>query len=335
MRSLVLTLLLIPTLFLSNGYTQDDTTWGLPEGAKRHTGKGNISFLKFSSDGNRLAVATMIGIWRYDVHAGAELALFTGHTEGVKNLAFSPDGSMLASTSNDLTIRLWNVDTRAHLSTLTGHKRPVEMLVYSPDGTILASSSQGSTIRLWNPETGKHLRSLAQFGLTDTNQQFPTLTRQTSWIEALAFSPDASTLASGDHEGTVQLWNVDNGRLLSTLKEHTEPIRALAFSRNGAILMSVDWEGTLHSWDAATRDYLSTLTLNGNEYWGLDFEFSADGTTLVSGVWAGKGKTILFWDINIGRASAPLMRHMIFASGGVDSTILLWDWEKIVRSTDR
>ena len=108
MRYLIRTLLLIPILFLSNGYTQDWTTWRLPEDAERRIGKGDISYLKFSPDGSRLAVSTTIGIWMYDTHTGAELALFTGHTDRVEALVFSPDGKILASGGMDNSMLLWN-----------------------------------------------------------------------------------------------------------------------------------------------------------------------------------------------------------------------------------
>ena len=410
MRYLIFTLLLMLTLFLSNGYTQDWTRWSLPEGAKMRIGKGDIRSLKFSPDGNQLAVATRIGIWIYNMDTGAELALLIGHTAQVQRLAFSPNGKILASTGNDSTLRLWNTQTGEqltviserrnlpwsltfspdgtmivsgcqtgiihawkiatgnrlitlrghtdsvealafspngkilasasedtsiqfpnpnnatpqesyhqdisirlwdisagkHLSALRGHKKPVKVLAFSPDGKILASAGMGGTVRLWNPDTGEQVRSLVQLGLTDTDQEFPVSTQQTAWIDELAFSPDGSTLASGDHHGTVRLWRVNDGKLLSTIKAHTNLVRALAFSRDKPIFMSVDRKGVLHTWSAATGSQLSTLTLSGHVGWGFALGFTASGTTLASVGWVPQNSSVQFWDISGNREFTPV-----------------------------
>ncbi|MDE0682776.1 MAG: WD40 repeat domain-containing protein, partial [Candidatus Poribacteria bacterium] len=160
--------------------------------------------------------------------------------------------------------------------------------------------------RLWNPDTEKQVRALVQFGLTDTHKELPAATRQAAWIDTLAFSPDGSTLASGDHHGITRLWRIDDGSLLSTAKPDTKPmprsIRALAFSRDKPIFMTVDWKGTIYAWNASTGTQLATLTLKGHEGWGRALGFAADGTTLMTAGW----DTVQFWDIEGDRESTPI-----------------------------
>ena len=91
----------------------------------------------------------------YDTATYQEVALLTGHTAGVRSVAFNPDGHTIASGSDDNTIRLWDVSAGRHLRTLTGHTGDVESVAFSPDGKTLASGSSDGTILLWELTTRK------------------------------------------------------------------------------------------------------------------------------------------------------------------------------------
>ncbi len=305
------------------------TRLSLPENAKVRLGKGAVIDLAYSPDGTRLAVASTVGIWLYNAQTYQELALFTGHTDYVNSVAFSPDGQTLASGSKDRSIRLWDISTGKLLHTLTLDIRAaVESVAFSPDGKKLASAEYGR-LHLWDVSTANLLHTFID--LKSSGSDIIPLAHA-----SVAFSPDGQTLASmmgGDNY--MRVWDVETGTLLHEFTGDTESV---AFSPNGKMLASPSGE-SIRLWNVENGEHLQTLT--GHNGFVFRVAFSPDGQMLASGYFArgnDDGGPIILWDVQTGKPLHTLIGHTYYitsvafspdgqtlASGSGDGTLRFWD----------
>ena len=234
--------------------------------------------LTYSPDGGTLAIETWEDgrqIHLLNARTGKSKRSLDWEGDGVRAIAFSPDGKILASGSwGDGIIRVWNAKNGKLQHKLSGHTESVETLVFSSDGKTLASGGGDRTIRLWNPKTGQLQR---------------TLEGHRHEVRSLAFSPNGNTLASGNWD-ELHLWNPRNGQLKQTIEGARG--EALAFSKDGQTLAAGRYR-VIHLLNARTGEIQRALS--GPPEAPSYLAFTPDGGTLVSG---GYDRTILLWDMN-------------------------------------
>ena len=288
--------------------------------------------------------------------------IVTGYEEDVliASMVFSPDGQTLASSGDDGTIRLWNLQGQLIGEPLRGHQGWVRSVAFSPDGQTLASGGDDGTIQRWSPQgqsIGEPLQghqggvltvAFSPDGQTLVSSGFDRTLRQwdlqgqpvgkplpgyEGWVVSIAFSPDTQTLVGGGWDGTLRRWDAQGQPIGEPLLGHQGWVLSVAFSPDGQTLASGGEDGTIRLWDSEGQPIRELL--QGHQGGVVSVAFSPDGQTLVSG---GVDGTIRLWNYRQGQPiGEPLQGHQgrvhialspdgrTLASGGNDGTILLWN----------
>jgi WD40 repeat protein len=218
----------------------------------------------------------------WDLAAGELLLESSGQSDRVLCVAFSADGTTLASGSGDTDkdVKLWEVPTGSLKGTLTGgHRTGITSLAFSPDGTVLASAGWDGRTVLWDVAEERVRSYLTENG-------YITL--------SVSFSPNGKILASGSGNGDIMLWDVSTGELVRTLVGHSSGVRSIAFSPDGLTLASCSSSfvaAEVRLWDletgTAARILNTAVSINC-------VAFGPEGTTLAAGSDDG---SVLVWDI--------------------------------------
>jgi hypothetical protein len=269
------------------------------------------------------AVCNGKNVFQYDTERnGLIREPMIGHSDEVFCGAYSPDGKLVASGSDDKTIRQWVVASGEPFGpVLVGHSSWVNRVAYSPNGKLLASGSDDETIRQWDVATGE------PFG--------PVLVGHTSWVSSVVYSPDGKLLASGSEDETIRQWDVATGEPFGpVLVGHISWIRSVAYSPDGKLLASGSDDKTIRQWDVATGEPFGPV-FAGYTSCVNSVAYSPDGKLLVSGC---LDKTIRQWDVATGEPFGPVLvghtswvRSVAYSSdgqylisGGDDGLICMW-----------
>lgn len=250
--------------------------------------------------------------------------IFAGHTEGINDVTFSPDGRTLATVSQDGEAKLWDVATGQEIGVLSGHARPVKAVAFSPDSTVLATAGEDGFIILWN---------------IATQDLITVLNGQEGTVNDIAFAPDGERLLAGYASSALRLWDTANRRSLLRLLGHTSSVHAVAFSGDGRRFASGGADGRIIIWNGDTGASLFSIEpFMGNDGQPIQINrlnYSPDNVQLLAAnsngtatVWNASDASLVFRVIGHAVAlkdAAFSSDGSLFATASSDSTVKVWN----------
>lgn len=201
------------------------------------------------------------------------------HAAAGRQVAFSPDSRVLASSSADGTIQLRSIPDRRVLRII--RSTPLTSIAFSPDGELIVSGGYDGMLRIWCVADGALVRALKA-------------STETVW--AVDFSPDGRSVASSGDDKKARIWRVADGTLLHTLTGHTLNVWYVRFSPDGSYVATSSFDHAIKIWRASDGALVRTLT--GHKQAVVGFAFSPDGKTLASG---SDDSSVRIWRVEDGR----------------------------------
>ena len=245
---------------------------------------------------------------------GNGMRQFQGHTGAVNAVALAPDGTRLATASDDHTVRLWDTHKGTELRRLTAGGA-VHCVTFTPDGRFVLAGGDDRIVHVWEAASGKPAKQLQG---------------HTGAVNGVAVSPDGRLVLAAGGDGTVRIWELATAREVVVFKEHTAAVRTVAFSPDGAVVLSAGNDKVVRLWEAATGKGVRVIPMAGEV---TSATFTADGRRVlavgngVAGLWdVGDGKLLQAFSGQVGVLSGvvglPDGRRAVTC--GHDSILRVW-----------
>ena len=209
--------------------------------------KGGSMSLSIAKDSNIFITGGLMGEFKmWDLHNEkllSELGDYGVHGR-LNIVALSPKGDAAASVNWGANIKLWDINSGRLLHIIDANVNSIMSAVFSPNSEELATIGIDGEVKVWNVQTGKLSQSLKERAYARSNSD----TQRHKRTMALAYSPDGSILASGGYDGTIRLWDLQQGKLLVSFRGHRNTVASIAFTPDGRNLISGSYDETLKVW---------------------------------------------------------------------------------------
>ncbi len=209
----------------------------------------------------------------WEAFTGANIVTYRGHTRFVRAIAWSPDGTHIASGGDygDSTVQVWDAFNSKHVYTRNQQYR---IFAVAWSGERIASGSFDGSVQIWDWYTGDTI-------FIYRGHSAPVYTA--------AWSPNGAYIASGGHDKTIQVWEAPTGKNVCTYKGHTNAVKSLAWSPDSKYIASGGDDMTVKVWEMATGKNITSY--NGYTEWVRSVAWSPAGNYIASA----SGRMVKIW----------------------------------------